>query len=410
MPSSDLLKARYDETPYRDPELPDFDLPRLLGLARLFGLGPRDGACDDLRVLDLACASGTHVRAQAARYPDVHFTGVDFSRNEIELGRKEIERAGSSNVELVSADLRAYEAPARQFDVVLCHGAFSWVPDEVKERLFEVVRRALKPTGVAAIAYLTYPGWKQREAIRELVAHHASKSQESQQKVRDAALVLRLLHAGYSASGESCHAQSLLDVVETMQQSSSNAFLHDELGATHDPCYFTQFVEWAGEWGLEYLCEVDLGTMSLEGLPEDAQRLLHSLAPDFIETQQLIDFLVNRSGRTSLLIPSDARVARKFSDDDLATLHFTTRLRDAVIPDPNSPSSREFFDPMARRIQIEDPTMHALACTLIDNLTAPPSYTDLERTLTTTGIPSPEIRTALRTLITRGHADPHSPL
>ena len=68
----DELKRQYDTTPYCDQSFVDLDLGRLLGLASLFKLGPKQSATPDLRVLDLACASGQHIRRQAERF------GVDL--------------------------------------------------------------------------------------------------------------------------------------------------------------------------------------------------------------------------------------------------------------------------------------------------------------------------------------------
>ncbi len=324
--ADDRLKDRYDETPYRDHVYENLDLSRLLGLAKLFRLGPTAGAADGLRVLDLACASGKHLRQQAARYPRVQFTGVDFSRVEIEAGQKAISESRTGNVELILSDLRELEIRAGEYDLILCHGAFSWVSDEIKDRIFGLCRTGLKRSGIAAIAYLTYPGWKQREAIRELLAFRVRKIEAPQQRIAESALLLRLLHAGYAADEKSCHSQSLKEVVESMQGSSANVFLHDELGGIHDPCYFIQFVEWAAEWGMQYLAEVDLGTMALRGLPPEAEGLLQQLAPDFLETQQLIDFVVNRSGRTSVMVRDDAPIAPGLSVDQLSGLQFTTSL------------------------------------------------------------------------------------
>ncbi|MCP5042444.1 MAG: hypothetical protein GY944_15575, partial [bacterium] len=222
-----------------------------------------------------------------------------------------------------------------------------------------------------------------------------------------AALVLRILEAGYGASPDSEHARSLLDVVESMQRGSANAFLHDELGEIHDPCYFTQFVSWASEWGLEYLSEVDLGAMSLEGLPDRAQGMLQQLAPDFIETQQLIDFLVNRSGRTSLLVADDAPIARKFSADTLETLRFSTSLRDAVARRRGEVSKRSFADTHDQIHEFEDSSAHALVCAMVDSGEATSSLADLSASLNAQGIPSSQVTPALLSLLTRGHATPN---
>ena len=80
----DPLRARYDETPYRDQTFSEFDTARLLGLAEIFGLRSVAAPPADLAVLDLACASGAHLREQAALYPNVRFTGVDFSERSLE--------------------------------------------------------------------------------------------------------------------------------------------------------------------------------------------------------------------------------------------------------------------------------------------------------------------------------------
>jgi ubiquinone/menaquinone biosynthesis C-methylase UbiE len=400
--SSDLLQARYDETPYRDQCFEHLDLAKLLGMARLFGL---DAPTEPIRVLDLACASGLHIRTQAERHPGAHFTGVDFASTDVEAGRKAAIEAGLENVELMTADLREFEVPAESFDVVLCCGAFSWVPDDVKERVLELCRTALRPTGVGAIAYLTYPGWKQREAVRELLSFRVRDVDEPQQRVVDSALMLRLLHAGYSAQEQNPHAQSLLEIVEAMQQSPANAFVHDELGEIHDPCYFMHFVEWCAEWGLQYVAEADLGTMALAGLPETTVPLLTQLAPDFLETQQLIDFMVNRSGRTSLIVRSDAPVGRDLSPDCLDELCFRTPLVDVTPVNAPADVAVVFETPHGRRLEIED----GLGGHLLRDLQQAESgrsLADLEAAAEAASLRAPDVREALLELIARGHVDP----
>lgn len=406
MGSDELLKARYDETPYRDQVLHDLDLSRLLGLAQMFRLGPSERDHDEIRVLDLACASGQHVRQQAARYPGVRFTGVDFSKNEIDAGRKAIEESGAANVELVLSDLRKLEINPGEYDVILCHGVFSWVDDEVKERIFELCRFGLKRSGVAAIAYLTYPGWKQREAIRELLAFRVKEVDDPDQRVRESALLLKLLHAGYSAAGEDCHAKYLKSVVADMQGSAVNAFLHDELGSVHDPCYFVQFVEWAREWGMQYLAEVDLGTMALDGLPPNTAGLLQELAPDFLETQQLIDFMVNRSGRLSLIVRDDAAIDRALSADTLDGLEFTTNLLPVGDQSLAETGERNFTQLDGKTFSVEDPCSVALLGRMQADDSDPPTLDELKAATGEQGHKGRDTEQALLHLIARGFAIP----
>ena len=79
MRPADSLQASYDDTLYLDQFFREFDLSRLLGFAQLFGIRKPDASQRALRVLDLGCATGVHLREQAGRYPNVRFMGIDFA-------------------------------------------------------------------------------------------------------------------------------------------------------------------------------------------------------------------------------------------------------------------------------------------------------------------------------------------
>jgi SAM-dependent methyltransferase len=408
--ATEALRARYDETPYRDQAFHELDLTRLLGLASLFLERTPSRDPGELRVLDLCCASAVHLCDQAKRHPGVRFTGVDFSASEIEAGRRRIAESGIEGVELIASDLLAFEPDEGAYDLVLCHGAFSWVPDPVKERILALCRRALRPTGVAAIAYLTYPGWKQREAIRELLAARVEGVADPEERVRRSALLLRLLHAGYSAAEANPHAASLKAVVESMQRAPANVFLHDELGLEHDPCYFVQFVEWAAEAGLQYVAEADLGTMAIGGLSGEAGPLLQALGPDFLETQQLIDFLVNRSGRTSILARDDAPMARALRAERLAGLSFSTHFAN-LRPADAAPDAPDRFESLTgRRVVLEDEADKRLVTGLARATPEALAFDTLAESEAEHGFDRDALLRRLAGLVALGVVDPRWPL
>jgi SAM-dependent methyltransferase len=404
----DPLRRSYDETPYEDQHYPLFDLDHLIGLSRLFGLGPASGSSDGVRVLDLGCASGLHLRDQGRRYPDARFTGVDFSETEIEQGRKQIAELQLDNVELVAADLRELEIEAGAFDFVLCHGVFSWVPDEVKERILLICREALAPGGAAAIAYLTYPGWKQREAVRELLSMRAHTGKPVDQRTRESALLLRVLQAGYGSRDGDPHAPGLLAIVEDMLKSPINAFTHDELGEIHDPCYFMQFAEWAGECGLAYLCEADLGTMSLDGLDPGAQRLVGQLSPNALETQQLVDFVVNRSGRSSLLVRSDAEPLRSIGADVVEGLRYASRWWKVTPLNAPDDAPRRYESSAGRSIETRDPALRALLDLLCGERLQPFGVGEIAAALERVGAMDDGLIDTISGLIVRGVIEPRA--
>jgi len=406
--AADPLQQSYDETPYQDQSFPQFDVARLLGFAQLFGLADPTRTCEGLRVLDLGCASGLHLRDQARRYPGTRFVGIDFAQSEIDIGRKAIANDGLDNVELIAADLRTVELEAEGHDLILCHGIFSWVPDDVKERILLLCRQGLAPRGMAAIAYLTYPGWKQREAVRELLAMRDRPGRTPEERVRESALMLRFLQAGCAAADSDPHARSLKAVVESMQQTSSNAFLHDELGEIHDPCYFMQFVEWAAECGLQYLTETDLGSMTAEGLGASAGGLLAQLDADFLETQQLLDFVVNRSGRSSLMVRDDADPVRSIRIDALEALRFATGWWNVTPLNAPVDAPGRFENDLGRSLQVDEGTPRWLLSRLTADREVSVPFDVLSQEAGEQGITCDELLSTLAAFVVQGVVEPRA--
>ncbi|MGI9432603.1 MAG: methyltransferase regulatory domain-containing protein, partial [Myxococcota bacterium] len=205
------------------------------------------------------------------------------------------------------------------------------------------------------------------------------------------------------------HARSLRGVFESMQRGSANVFLHDERGVDHDPCDFTQFAEGAGECGLHYLAEADLATMTTDLLPKAAVGLLRELAPDFIETQQLIDFLVNRSGRTSLLVRDDASVSRELSAARLAALHFTTTYKSATPAEASGESAAGFESAAGQVVHVGDEAAARLLSRLVQAAPESVPFAELAGGETPSST-ADETSRSLLALLGRGLVEPRLPL
>ena len=102
-------------------------------------------------VLDLGCGMGRHARILAEHGCTVH--GVDFASTLIDIARKESDPALPVSFEL--GDLLTYE-PRQKYDVVLClyDVIGSSIDAEDNERIVDLIRRALKPGGIAAVSVM----------------------------------------------------------------------------------------------------------------------------------------------------------------------------------------------------------------------------------------------------------------
>lgn len=79
-----------------------------------------------------------------------------------------VEATGVTNLELVAADISQVEFNI-DFDYIICHGVFSWVPEAVREAILTTIQQYLTPNGIAFISYNTFPGWKSKNIIKNLM-------------------------------------------------------------------------------------------------------------------------------------------------------------------------------------------------------------------------------------------------
>ncbi len=134
--------------------------------------------------------------------------------------------------------------------------------------------------------------------------------------------------------------------------------------------------------------------------------ILQMLAPDFLETQQLIDFLVNRSGRTSLIVRDDAPIARELCVDSLLGLQFSTGLRYVGAQDRPRAEHQRFETRLGKTLELEDPCQLALLHRMLDSTTRAPTLPDLETDAAKGNHPAPDVAQTLLSLIARGFAEP----
>ena len=295
---TDLLSARYDAIPYRHGAIPLSHPARIGAIAHLLGLNA--AAPDRCRVLEIGCAEGMNLLPLAERLPHAQFTGVDVSAKQIATAEAARSACAIGNARLVCADLREFEPEPGAFDYVIAHGVYSWVPDEVKERLLAVCARALAPAGVAYVSYNVLPGWGLLDGMRKFLLAETARESDPQAQLDHARCVLGIL-AKCTAGQPGAYSALLHDAVADMTRKSPALLFHDELGLVNDPCTFLDFTAHATRHHLHFLSEAHYASMPFEHVPAPVRDALGELDLDFLRAQQFMDVLYQRWIRSSLL-------------------------------------------------------------------------------------------------------------
>jgi methyltransferase-like protein/2-polyprenyl-3-methyl-5-hydroxy-6-metoxy-1,4-benzoquinol methylase len=367
----------YDEMPYESHPYPQTHPSRLNVVATLFGMRP--APVTRCRVLELGCASGGNLIPMAEQLPGSEFIGVDLSGRQIADGHRIVQMLGLPNITLKHASILDVDESYGQFDYIICHGVFSWVPDVVREKILDICARQLRPEGVAYISYNTYPGWHLRGLIRDMMRFHALRFQGAQTQVKQARALLDFLAKSTPQDG-GAYATLLRSELEMLQSRADPYLYHEHLEAVNDPLYFYQFAEQAARHQLRYLGEARLTTMLAGNFGPDVQKALAVIAPNQIQTEQYLDFVRNRMFRETLLVHEQTRFDWTIRSDSLHGLHLTTRQYfPTKVEDIRSDAAVQFQTKSGLTLTTNNPIMKAAMRVFLDRWPATISFADLEQ-------------------------------
>ena len=334
-------KTSYDEIPYESRPFPQSHPDRLATLGRLFGMSP--APVTRCRVLELGCAAGGNLIPMAFHLPGSEFVGVDLSGRQVEMGRTAVEDLGLKNIGIEHASIMDVDSSWGIFDYIICHGVYSWVPDEVQEKILAIASENLAPHGIAYVSYNTYPGWHIREMIRHMMLYHAKQFEEIQQRIDQARALVDFL-AESAPVEDDPYALLLQKELDAIRSSSDSYLFHDHMEEVNAPVYFYQFAERADRHGLQYLSEANFASVLTTGFPEEVVKTLHRISQDLIRNEQYMDFLRNRLFRRTLLCRKGISLKRGLGGEDVSGLLVASEARPDTEPVDLAAGVKQSFD------------------------------------------------------------------
>ncbi|MBS0288709.1 MAG: methyltransferase domain-containing protein [Proteobacteria bacterium] len=272
-----------DDYPYESHALKQTHPLHLYTLGKLFGLNPTTP--QQAHVLELACANGQNLIPMAFYEKNATFIGIDIASKQIAQGQSMIAALNLNNIFLKSQSILDFKMQEK-FDYIICHGLFSWVDDEVRNKVLQLCHDNLQPQGIAYISYNTYPGWVIGDTLRDMLLYQSNHLSP----LEKFAHVQRLLKNLSSLEANSPYTWLLQQEAKLISTHSETQLMHEHLSKYHYPLYFNQFIEKITHYQLEYLT--------------DATFFEKESAIALLQNQ---DFLQNRRFRSSLICHKDAR-------------------------------------------------------------------------------------------------------
>ena len=353
--------ARYDAIPYDSTPFADTHPGHLYALARLHGLQPTLPA--QARVLELGCARGGNLIPLAYFYPNAEFLGIELSPRQVTEGQAILSDLALSNIRIEVGNILELDLNALgQFDYILVHGVYSWVPDAVRSRILELCQACLSPGGVAYISYNTRPGWGMRGMLRDALLWQTRELDDPAEKLAAAQAFLPVYAAGLKGL-ETLSATYLRHEIKRLQASHPSYLFHEYLAEFNRSFLLTEFVADAETAGLRFVCEADLRHSYPETLGATAEQFLADRS-DRLHREQAIDFVLNRNFRQALLCRADLDTLDHPDINALPELAFLGNLQPPQKLDLRRSKSLEFFTEDGERVAVHQPIARAAVVAL----------------------------------------------
>ena len=335
---------------------------RLAAVARLFGMAA--APVTSCRVLEIGCGDGGNLIPMAYYLPGGSFVGIDLAEEPIAAGCEVIAALGLRNLTLKAADLREIGPEYGEFDYIIAHGLYSWIPVAVRDRLLAVCRERLAPRGVAFVSYNVYPGRYLPQMLREMMRYHTRRVEDAAEKIGRAREFLNFSASGLQ--GSSTWQTVLAEECKNLLGHREGNLFHDDLAEINDPVYFHDFAEHAARHGLQYLGEAEPHEMFD---PNDTLRTIEPPPQGLIEREQYLDFVKGRRFRRTLLCREEVVLQRELDPalfDSFLLSPQQLKVEDGVI-------SNQY----GSRIRIVDAAVERVVRALLDAYPLPVEFAEL---------------------------------
>lgn len=254
--------------------------------------------------LELGFGQGVTLNMLAAASAGSYW-GTDFNPTQTVEARK---LADASRADLHLFDDSFEEFADRKdlpdFDVVALHGIWSWISEKNRKVVTDIIRRKLRPGGIAYISYNCLPGWAPVIPIRQLMSLYQNygggkMSRPIEMIERAIQFVEETAKAGSFYFRDNPFARHHL---ETLAKQGRNYLAHEYMNADWHLEHFSDMVRSLDDAKLTYVGSAHL----LDGidafqLTEESIKFVSQIGhPIMRETVR--DYLMNRRFRTDIFV------------------------------------------------------------------------------------------------------------
>ena len=288
-------------------------------ICALMGVAWEVGPETPLSILEVGCGTGYTSQMMAAGNPHWQVLGLDYNPAHIAEARSLAAAARLDNVRFLEADLAELDDPGLdqlpEFDLVTVHGVWSWVADPVREGILRLLRRRLKPGGLALVSYNALPGAANSLGLARGVRQAMLAHEGSVDGVATAARWVERLVAAQAAHLPPTGWRHLL--TGEIQGARPGYLLHEFQTEFWRPSFHADVAAALATARCDYVGSATIDENFTQMSLSPAQRELWEDAPSAAARELIFDMCVPRAFRRDLYVRGLRRVPRDEAVDAL---------------------------------------------------------------------------------------------
>lgn len=264
-----------------------------------------------LRYLELGYGNGISLNIHAAAHPGEYW-GTDFNPEHAKFAQELSDDAGTDVNVLglpFSELLNHPELP--EFDIITAHGIWSWISDQNRAAIVEIVQRKLADGGLFYVSYNALPGCSPYIPLQRLLRLQTDRTEplnDNYSKLRSALAFANDLAGASSNNGYFSRNPRAAERLKSLEAKNATYLIHEYLGEHWHPVSVLEVAEMLSAAGLEFLGSANFGERHAEWGIEDAGRKLLASINEPLLRETARDYLINREFRRDIFVKGKAKM------------------------------------------------------------------------------------------------------
>ncbi len=351
-----------------------------------------------MRYLELGFGQGVSLNVHAAAVPGEYW-GTDFNPAQAATAQ-DMADACKSDLRVLDNSFTELEARGDlpEFDMIVLHGIWSWISNENRQAIVNIIRQKLAPGGIVYISYNSTPGWSAAMPLRHIMTLHAelASGRASDMQSRINAALAFAQEVADSGSAYFKQNPSVVERLKRISEQNRNYLAHEYFNADWLPMSFSDVTAHLEQAKLSFAASSHLiDHVDTVNLSQEQQELLNKLG-NITLRESVRDYMINQQFRRDIWVKGPRRISAPEQARRLSAMRFVLLSQRSAVP--------MFVQGARGQAQMQEEVYGPVLDELARNNHAPKSFAEIVEAASKVGYL--RVAQAILLLVGSGHVSP----